>query len=119
MLKEDINCINHKDTKFLFYCFDDKSFLCEDCFREHKSHNVEIKSDIKKVSDFVELLKKSNSRNIKKIYEDIEIILKDLKEKIEKYFQKFKNYQKNSKVMKKLKSQMIFLIQNMKNLKIY
>ena len=83
MLKEDINCINHKDKKFLFYCFDDKSFLCEDCFREHKSHNVEIKSDIKKVSDFVELLKKSNTKNIKKIYEDIEKKLKDLKEKIE------------------------------------
>ena len=83
MFKEDINCINHKDSKFLFYCFDDKSYLCEECFREHKSHNVEIKTDIKKVSDFVELLKKSNSKNIKKIYEDIEKKLKNLKEKIE------------------------------------
>ncbi len=83
MFKEDINCINHKDSKFLFYCFDDKSYLCEGFFREHKSHNVEIKTDIKKVSDFVELLKKSNSKNIKKIYEDIEKKLKNLKEKIE------------------------------------
>ena len=48
MFKEGINCINHKDSKFLFYCFDDKSYLCEECFREHKSHNLEIKSDIKK-----------------------------------------------------------------------
>ena len=29
MLEEEINCINHKDSKFLFYCFDDKSYLCE------------------------------------------------------------------------------------------
>ena len=83
MLEEEINCINHKDSKFLFYCFDDKSYLCEKCFREHKSHNVEIKEDLKKVSSFIESLKKSDSKNIKQIYTKIEKNLKDIKEKIE------------------------------------
>ena len=83
MFKEEINCVNHKDSKFLFYCFDDKSYLCEKCFREHKSHNVEIKEDIKKVSAFVETLKKTDSKNMKQIYTKAEKNLKDIKEKIE------------------------------------
>ena len=83
MFNENSNCINHKDSKFLFYCFDDKSYLCEECYREHKLHKVEIKTDIKKVSDFIELLKKSESKNISKMYEDIERGLKELKDKIE------------------------------------
>ena len=83
MFKEEINCVNHKDSKFLFYCFDDKSYLCEKCFRDHKSHNVEIKEDIKKVSDFIESFKNSDSKNIKQIYTKIEKNLKEIKEKIE------------------------------------
>lgn len=83
MFNGENNCVNHKDKKFLFYCFDDKSYLCEKCFREHKSHNVEIKEDIKKVLDFIKILNKSDSNDIKKKYEDIENHLKELKEKIE------------------------------------
>ena len=66
MFKEENNCVNHQNNKFLFYCFDDKSYLCEECFREHKSHNVEIKEDIKKVLDFIKILNKSDSNDIKK-----------------------------------------------------
>ena len=47
MFNENLNCINHKDSKFLFYCFDDKSYLCDECYREHKLHKIEIKTDIK------------------------------------------------------------------------
>ena len=83
MFKEEINCVNHKDSKFLFYCFDDKSYLCEKCFRKHKSHNVEIKEDLKKVSAFIKTLKKTDSKNIKQIYSKAEKNLKDIKEKIE------------------------------------
>ena len=90
MFKEGTNCINHKNSQFLFYCFDDKSYLCEECFRDHKSHHVEIKADIKKVSVFVELLKKSNSKNIKIIYENIEKQLKDLKDEIDKILSEIK-----------------------------
>jgi len=102
MFNENINCINHKDTKFLFYCFDDKSYLCEDCYREHKSHKVEIKKDIKKVSDFIELLKKSDSTNMIKMYEDIEKGLKKLKDNIEQIILeigKVSEKMKNNKIM--------------------
>ena len=46
MFKENSTCANHKESKFSFYCFDDKSYLCDECFREHKDHKIEIKSDI-------------------------------------------------------------------------
>ena len=103
MFKEGINCINHKDSKFLFYCFDDKSYLCEECFREHKSHNLEIKSDIKKVSDFVEPLKKSNPNNIKKTYEDTENKLENLKEKIEQILSEIQKLSEKFKESEEIK----------------
>ena len=45
MFKENSTFANHKESKFSFYCFDDKSYLCDECFREHKDHKIEIKSD--------------------------------------------------------------------------
>ena len=84
MLRENINCVNHPNNKFLFYCFDDKSCLCEECFRDHKSHKVEIKADIKKVSDFIQSFKKTNLNNIKNIYDKYEKSIKELKDEIEK-----------------------------------
>ena len=98
MFKENSNCINHKDSKFLFYCFDDKSYLCEECYREHKSHKVEIKTDIKKVSDFIGLLKRSDPKNMIKIYEDMEKGLKELKNKIEEILLEI------TKVLEKMRS---------------
>ena len=83
MIKDNNNCKNHKDEKYLFYCFDDKSFLCEECFRAHSSHKIEIRTDLKKVSDFIQLLKKSNFKNIKSFYENIEKKIKELKDEIE------------------------------------
>ena len=84
MIKENNNCKNHIDEQYLFYCFDDKSFLCEECFRAHRSHKIEIRADLKKVSDFIQLLKQSNFKNIKSIYENIEKKLKELKDEFEK-----------------------------------
>ena len=91
MFKEDNNCVNHKNSKFLFYCFDDKSYLCEKCFREHKSHNIEIKEDIQKVLDYIKILNKSDPKDINKKYEGIEKNLKDLKEKIEQILLEIRN----------------------------
>ena len=102
MFNENVNCINHKDTKFLFYCFDDKSYLCEECYREHKSHKIEIKKDIKKVTDFIELLKKTDSTNMIKMYEEIEKGLKELKDKIEQIIlgiEKVSEIMKSNKIM--------------------
>lgn len=39
-------CTNHPNLDFEFYCFDDKTFLCENCFRPHKKHNFELKKDL-------------------------------------------------------------------------
>ncbi len=105
MFKEDNYCANHQNSKFLFYCFDDKLYLCEECFREHKSHNVEIKADIKKVFNFVQSLKKSNSKNIKKNYEDIEKNLLALKEKIEGLLSEVKKISEKFKDNEEIKIQ--------------
>ena len=105
MFKEDNYCANHQNSKFLFYCFDDKLYLCEECFREHKSHNVEIKADIKKVCNFVQSLKKTNSKNIKKNYEDIEKNLLALKEKIEGLLSEVKKISEKFKDNEEIKIQ--------------
>ena len=39
---EQKKCDNHKEINIAFYCFDDNSFLCSKCFKEHKKHNIEI-----------------------------------------------------------------------------
>ena len=40
-------CDNHKEVNIAFYCFDDNSFLCSKCFKEHKKHDIEIIDDLK------------------------------------------------------------------------
>ena len=40
-------CFYNKDEDF-FYCFDDKIFICDKCFKEHKKHNLDLKSELKK-----------------------------------------------------------------------
>ena len=40
-------CDNHKEVNIAFYCFDDNSYLCTKCFKEHKKHNIEIVDDLK------------------------------------------------------------------------
>ena len=91
-------CNNHTDSPFLFYCFDDQIYICEKCFREHKSHKVEIKSDFKKVSDFIQLLNKSEITNLKYIYETIEKSLNSLKEEIEKLLSEVQKLSKNEEL---------------------
>jgi hypothetical protein len=45
-------CSNHPNLPFAFYCFDDKTFLCQKCFKLHKKHNIEIINDLKEKSEF-------------------------------------------------------------------
>jgi hypothetical protein len=40
-------CDTHKEVNIEFYCFDDNSFLCSKCFKDHKKHNIEIVDDLK------------------------------------------------------------------------
>jgi len=45
-------CTNHPNLSFSFYCFDDKTFLCQKCFKFHKKHNIEILCDLKEKAEF-------------------------------------------------------------------
>ena len=62
-----------------------------------------LKSDIKKVSDFVEPLKKSNPKNIKKTYEDTENKLENLKEKIEQILSEIQKLSEKFKESEEIK----------------
>lgn len=76
-------CCHHKDAIFSFYCFDDKSFLCSKCFKEHKKHNIEIIDDLKEKSLFFKSLNKMGL-NLIDYYIKMKQILEDTKEEIEK-----------------------------------
>ena len=49
------NCKNHEKQNPNFFCFDDKKFLCDACFKEHKIHNIEIISQVKKNEKFINM----------------------------------------------------------------
>ena len=66
-------CINHKDISPNFYCFDDKKFLCNSCFKEHKKHNIEVISEIQNYEGIYNNLK----HNILNLFR---LILKKLKQ---------------------------------------
>ena len=99
-------CSNHPNLAFSFYCFDDKIFLCQKCFKLHKMHNIEIICDLKEKADFYSRIintknfcfieqydeHKKTLLNIRNIIDekisDIDKIIKNLKEKnIEKQSQ--------------------------------
>ena len=74
-------CSKHKNENFNFYCFDDKKFLCDTCFKEHRKHNIEVKSELIKFDKIYKSL--SEDKTIKKKLEEIKSFLNDIKEKIE------------------------------------
>ena len=80
---DERKCDNHKDINLAFYCFDDKSFLCSKCFKEHKKHNIEIIDDLKEKSLFFKSLNKMGL-NLIDYYIKMKQILEDTKEEIEK-----------------------------------
>ena len=74
-------CINHDNQNPNFFCFDDKKFLCDACFKEHRKHNIVIISDIKKYEKFY----KKSFKNISFIdsLKEIKNILDEIKNKVE------------------------------------
>lgn len=56
-------CKTHQ-IPYLFYCFDDKEFLCDLCFKSHKHHNIEIKADIMQKELSFNYLKSNDSTTI-------------------------------------------------------
>ena len=65
----EAKCINHQEKNSNFYCFDEKVFLCDTCFKDHKKHNIEVKSEIKKNDTIYRQItpKNSISENLKEI----------------------------------------------------
>lgn len=75
-------CVNHKNEYFNFYCFDDKTFLCDICFKEHRKHNIEVKSELIKFDKLYKFF--NEDKPIKKMLEEIKSFLNNIKEKLEK-----------------------------------
>ena len=75
-------CSYHKDQYFSFYCFDDKTFLCSKCFKEHKKHNIEIIDDLREKSLFFKTLNKMGI-NLTEYYLKVKKILEETKDEIE------------------------------------
>ena len=79
-------CINHQDKNSNFYCFDEKVFLCDTCFKDHKKHNIEVKSEIKKNDTIYRQItpKNSISENLKEIKNKLTEIKVELEKKLTK-----------------------------------
>ena len=75
-------CDEHKKENFKFYCFDDKKFLCDKCFKNHRKHNIEVKSELEILDNLYKSLNKE--KQIKEKLEELKSILTEVKEKIEK-----------------------------------
>ena len=88
---DDINwiegkCVNHQDKVSNFFCFDEKVLLCDTCFKEHKRHNIEVKSEIKKNEIFYQNISKKNSitDNLITIKNQLIEIKADIEKKLDK-----------------------------------
>ena len=79
-------CNNHQDKNSNFYCFDEKVFLCDTCFKEHKKHNIEVKSEIKKNDTIYRQITQKNSisDNLKEIKNKLTEIKVELEKKLTK-----------------------------------
>jgi len=80
------NCINHTEITPNFYCFDDKNFLCDSCFKEHKKHNIEVISEIKKHERIYNNLK--HNKSLQANFEEIKTNLKEIKNDLEQLITK-------------------------------
>ena len=79
-------CANHQDKASNFFCFDEKVLLCDACFKEHRKHNIEVKSELKKNDTLFRSLTKKNSitDNLKEMRTALSEIKKDIDKKLDK-----------------------------------
>ena len=75
-------CINHPELNFAFYCFDDNSFLCSKCFKNHKKHNIEIIDDLKEKDKIYKSLTASKI-SISEFYIKMKTVLEKVKTSIQ------------------------------------
>lgn len=87
-------CYLHPNSPFMFYCFDDKKFICNKCYKNHREHNIEIIDDLKEVAeqsgeyadkDFNTLLSHYTGfkEELMKIQKDLAIEISKLSDQIE------------------------------------
>ena len=79
-------CYYHKDEDFNFYCFDDKQFICDKCFKEHKKHNIDVKSELKRNSLIYKKINKNKSMT--ENLEDIKSSLTEVRDLLDKELSK-------------------------------
>ena len=79
-------CVNHEDKNSNFFCFDERVLLCDTCFKEHRKHNIEVKSELRKNDTIYHTITKKNS--ITEDLRDIKTQLTELKTDIEKKLSK-------------------------------
>ena len=82
----EAKCINHQEKNSNFYCFDEKVFLCDTCFKDHKKHNIEVKSEIKKNDTIYRQITQKNSisENLIEIKNKLTEIKVELEKKLTK-----------------------------------
>lgn len=73
---QNMKCSVHSTVPFVFYCFDDKTFLCGKCFKDHKKHKLEIKEDLMlKASLYTQSESKSIVNLLDKYHQFIESLI--------------------------------------------
>ena len=83
---EQRKCDNHKEINIAFYCFDDNSFLCTKCFKEHKKHNIEIVDDLKEKEKVYKSLLAAKL-NFTEYYKKVKTILEKVQANIQQTIQ--------------------------------
>ena len=79
-------CVNHQDKNSNFFCFDEKVLLCDSCFKEHRKHNIEVKSELKKNDTLFRSITQKNSltENLKEMKKTLVELKTDIDKKLDK-----------------------------------
>lgn len=79
-------CVNHQDKNSNFFCFDEKVLLCDSCFKEHRKHNIEVKSELKKNDTLFRSITRKNSltENLKEMKKTLVELKADIDKKLDK-----------------------------------
>ena len=79
-------CVNHQDKNSNFFCFDEKVLLCDSCFKEHRKHNIEVKSELKKNDTLFRSITQKNAltENLNEIKKTLVELKTDIDKKLDK-----------------------------------
>lgn len=78
----NLKCSTHPNESFTFYCFDDKKLLCDICFKEHRKHNIDLKTNLIEYNKMYNSFK--TGKNIYQTLEEMKSKLNDIKNEIDK-----------------------------------